>query len=130
MKKQGILNPALAAGLARLGHTQQVVIADCGLPLPAGAVVVDLTLVRGVPKFTEVLRAVLDEIVIEGALIAGEARDSVVETWVRELATGVADLEYLPHEDLKRRLPEASLIIRTGEDTPYANVVLTCSVPF
>lgn len=130
MKKQGILNPALAAGIARLGHTQKVVIADCGLPLPAGAPVVDLTLVRGVPRFTEVLSAVLDEIVIEGALLADEARGSVVETWVRDRTPGLAALDHVPHEELKRLLPEASLLVRTGEDTPYANVVLTCSVPF
>ena len=63
MLRNGILNAPLAGALARLGQTHQVVIADAGLPLPYGVpscAVVDLTLVAGIPRFEEVLDAVLD----------------------------------------------------------------------
>lgn len=129
MKRRGILNPALAFGLARLGHTQTVVIADCGLPLPPDAHVVDLALVQGIPAFTDVLDAVLDEIVIEGVVLASEAVGTVVESWVNA-RIGDVPVTDVPHQRFKELLMNASLIVRTGEATPYANVALSCSVPF
>ncbi len=127
MKKSGIINAPLNGALASLGHGHLVVIADCGLPVPGSAAVVDLSLVRGIPSFTEVLDAVLGEIVVEGAMCASEAAGSVVGQWLedRELP-----LRHIPHEDLKGLLPVARLIIRTGEATPYANVILQCGVDF
>lgn len=127
MKKHGILNGPLNAALGTLGHGHLVVIADCGLPLPASAAVVDLALVKGTPTFAEVLRAVLADVEIEGSVIASEASGTVVEDLVR--AEGLAP-ELLSHEELKAQLPAARLIIRTGEATPFANVVLRCGVTF
>lgn len=128
MKKNGILNPALAAGLARLGHLDTVLITDCGTPIPRGVPLVDLSLVFGVPRFTDVLDALLGELAIESAVAAKECRGSVVEEWLTErLPVGLA---FISHEGLKARVPDASLVVRTGEATPYANVLLTSSVPF
>ncbi|MCO1337461.1 D-ribose pyranase [Kocuria polaris] len=129
MLKTGILNPYLLDGLARLGHTDTVVIADCGLPLPAGARVVDLTLVRGVPSFEQVLRAVGEAIVVESATLAEEARGTAPERLVGEVLPGVT-VEHVDHAQLKSRLPEAKLLVRTGETTPYANAILRCGVNF
>lgn len=126
-RKQGVLNPDLAAGLARLGHGHLVVVADYGLPLPREADVVDLTLVHGVPRFTQVLDALLAEIAVEGSVAAAESSGTDVETWLRERGL-TPDL--VPHDDLKALLPQARLIVRSGEATPYANVVLRCGVPF
>lgn len=127
MKKSGIINAALSGALATLGHGHLVVIADCGLPLPESATVVDLSLVRGVPTFAQVLDAVLGELVIEGSMCAREAEGSVVEHWLKERDVMP---RHISHDDLKGLLPVARLIIRTGEATPYANVVLQCGVDF
>jgi D-ribose pyranase len=126
MKKNGILNPALNAGLSRLGHGHLVVIADCGLPLPPGGPVVDLSLVRGVPRFREVLEAVLAELEVEASFAATEA-GAEVEGWFE--AGGLEPVR-IGHEELKAMLPQAALIIRTGEATPFANIILRCGVPF
>ncbi len=127
MKKHGILNRPLNAALGGLGHGHLVVIADCGMPLPASSTVVDLALVKGVPSFTEVLRAVLADVEIESSLLASEATGSPIEATVR--GEGLHP-DLVSHEDLKALLPAARLIIRTGEATPYANVVLRCGVTF
>ncbi|NJC23713.1 D-ribose pyranase [Arthrobacter pigmenti] len=127
MKKHGILNGPLNAALGTLGHGHLVVIADCGLPLPASAAVVDLALVKGTPRFGDVLRAVLDDVEIEGSLIASEASGSVIEEIVR--AEQLMP-ELVAHEELKALLPSTRLIIRTGEATPFANIVLRCGVTF
>lgn len=127
MKRSGVLNPALAEGLARLGHGHLVLVVDCGTPIPPGARVVDVSVVAGVPGFTQVLDAVLDEIVVEGSVAASESTGTVVAGWLEE--RGLSP-ELVPHEDLKALLPRAALVVRTGEATAWANVGLRCGVPF
>ena len=129
MKRTGILNAELNRHLSRLGHTDTVVVADCGLPQPPGVPVVDLAVIFGVPAFEVVLRAIAAEIVVEGAVIAEESvvRNPAVADLVGSLCD---DVSLVPHEELKRRCAEARLLVRTGEATPYANVILYCGVPF
>lgn len=127
MKKNGILNGPLNAALGHLGHGHLVAIVDCGMPLPVSSTVVDLAVVKGVPSFTELLKAVLADVEIESSLLAAEATGSPVEEIVR--GEGLHP-DFVSHEDLKALLPFARLIIRTGEATPYANVVLGCGVTF
>ncbi|MDN6623767.1 MAG: D-ribose pyranase [Acidipropionibacterium jensenii] len=127
MKRQGLLNPQLCAAIARLGHTDTFVVADCGLPVPRDVPVVDLALVFGIPRFAEVLSAVLSEVVVDHAVIAGEAVGAEPEEWVRG---GVDRVLTVPPEELKRQVADASFVVRTGETTPLANVVVHCGVPF
>lgn len=127
MKKNGILNGPLNGALCALGHGHLVVIADCGLPLPDPAVVADLALVKGVPRFADVLSAVLADVEVEGAVMAAEASGTMVERIVRR--EGLKP-ELVAHEELKALLPSARLIIRTGEATPHANLILRCGVTF
>ena len=129
MKRRGILHADLAREVARLGHTHHVVVADCGLPLPRGGdvAVVDLALVTGVPSFEQVLDALLDELVVEASTIADEARGTAVERWV---TTRGLEPSAVPHERLKELTAGAALVVRTGEATPFANVLLRCGVPF
>ncbi|WP_309080656.1 D-ribose pyranase [Zhihengliuella sp.] len=127
MLKSGLLNPHLLHALGTLGHTDTMVIADCGLPLPRTATVVDLSLVPGLPTFASVLDALAKALVVEGVTMASEARGQQPEAQVRE---HYADVEFVSHEELKARLPEAKVIVRTGETTPYANVILRSGVGF
>jgi len=127
MLKRGILNSHLNAELSRLGHTQLVVVADCGLPIPRGVPTVDLAVVLGVPTFEQVLDAVLDAIVVEGSVAATESADGRV---AQILGQRGLTPELVSHEHLKALLPDAALVVRTGSDVPYANVMLRCGVPF
>ena len=127
MKKAGIINAPLSGALAALGHGHLVAIADCGLPLPASVPVIDLSLVRGIPSFPDVLAAVLDEIVVEGAMAAREATGSIVDGWMDSVGLTPSSIS---HEELKKMLSDVQVIVRTGEATPYANVILCCGVDF
>lgn len=127
MKKRGILNASLSEGIARLGHGDLLIVADCGLPLPLDARVIDLAVVAGVPAFQQVLDALLEEIVVEGALAAAESRTTPAGPWI---ASRIERVQYIPHEELKKLTATAKLIVRTGEATPYANVALRSGVPF
>lgn len=127
MKKSGILNARLSGALARLGHTDTVVIADCGLPIPHDVEVIDLALVFGVPRFIEVLDAVRDEIVVESVVAAHEAVSTSAGDWLDQRFD---DVEHISHAELKERVRDASVVVRSGETTSYANVILQCGVPF
>ena len=67
MKKGGIVNARLVYALARLGHTDRLVVCDAGLPIPPGTEIVDLAFRFGTPSFETVLDGILEELVIEGA---------------------------------------------------------------
>ncbi|MDP9988455.1 D-ribose pyranase [Arthrobacter oryzae] len=127
MKRHGILNAELNAALSRLGHGDLVLLADCGMPAPRGVPVVDLALVLGIPRFDEVLAALVGDLVFESATVAEEGRGTDAEDWV---SSRVGQPSYVSHEELKAMSGAAKLFIRTGEATPYANALLTCGVPF
>ena len=80
MRRTGLLHAELSGWVARLGHTDELVVADCGLPVPPGVPVVDLALTLGVPGLLQVLDVLLDELVVEGAVAADEVRGTLVGT--------------------------------------------------
>ncbi|GAA2201234.1 D-ribose pyranase [Sinomonas flava] len=127
MKKRGILNGPLSGAIATLGHGDLVVVADCGLPLARTGPVVDLAVVPGMPPFTAVLDALLDELIVESALAAEECKGGPVEEWIQPR---LPSTDYISHEQLKSLTAAAKILVRTGEQTPYANVILRCGVPF
>lgn len=129
MRKSGVINAQLSYSLARLGHTDRLVVCDAGLPIPAGPEVVDLAFRFGVPSFEAVLSGLLDELIVEGATTAEEARDRNPPVYDL-LSSRFPGLELVSHEELKLMTAAARLVVRTGEATPFSNVVLRCGVPF
>jgi len=131
MKKHGILNSAISKVLADLGHTDYIVIADAGLPIPQGVLKIDLALKAGTPSFQEVVNAIADDMVIEKVGIASEIHDANVEAaiYISEKFSEIDRLE-VSHEELKRLTGQARAVIRTGEVTPYANCILYSGVFF
>jgi len=131
MKKHGILNSSISKVLADLGHTDTIVIADAGLPIPKDVEKIDLALVPGTPSFQETVAAVIDDMVVEKVILAEEIHDAnkSAETFMKE-ALGDIPFEYISHEEFKTLSKEAKAIIRTGEITPYANVILKAGVFF
>ncbi len=131
MKRRGLLHPEINDALARLGHTDWLVVADCGLPIPPGVRRIDLALVPGVPSFVDVVRALADELAVEKLVVAREMREHnprCLDALTR-LFPGVP-VEEVPHEAFKARVASARAVIRTGEATPYANVILQAGVIF
>ncbi|MEW2386995.1 D-ribose pyranase [Streptomyces venezuelae] len=129
MKRSGILNRHLAGALAELGHGDNVLVCDAGMPIPAGPRVVDLAFRAGVPSFAEVLDGLLDELVVEGGTAAVEVREANPAA-DRLLHDSLPSLALVPHEELKGLSASARLVVRTGEARPYANVLLRCGVSF
>lgn len=132
MQKGGMLNSAIAKVLADLGHTDTIVIGDCGLPVPADVQKIDLALKPGTPSFMEVVEEVAKNMVIEKIEIAAEMEEKNPEVWqaMHELFTEEQWIIDENHEAFKEATKNAKCVIRTGEITPYANVVLHSNVFF
>ena len=121
-----ILNPQLLSLLARVRHTNALIIADRGFPFYSGPETVDISLVNDVPTVVQVLAAIRPEFRIQHAYMAHEFLESnTLETQARFTAA-LADIpfSYESHVEFKRRVPGAIGLIRTGDTTQYANVVL------
>ena len=131
MKKSTLLNSELSFIIAKLGHTDMLVIGDAGLPIPATTQRVDLALVRGVPGAIETLRAVISEMQVERIILANETQtvNPKFEQEVRELLPDVT-VDFVTHEELKNLSADARAVVRTGECEPYANVILVSGVAF
>lgn len=131
MKKTGTLNSEIASVIARLGHTDTVVIGDCGLPIPDGVQRIDLALKPGMPSFIETLDVVLEEMQVESAVLAEEmtVHNAELAQQVQGKLSG-APITYVSHEEFKQLTGRAKAVIRTGEATPYANIILTSGVIF
>ena len=131
MKKKGILNMQISEILASLGHTDTVVIGDCGLPIPCGIARVDLAVVQGLPRFAPVVAAIADELIVQKIIVAEEILEHNAETFrFLENLFSEIPIHKIAHETFKERLIQAKAVIRTGEATPYANVILESGVAF
>ena len=131
MRKRGLLQHALAGTIASMGHTDLLVIADAGLPIPPGVTCIDLAVRCGLPPILDVTGAVADELQVEEIIIAEELveRDEALPSALRELFPD-AGFRSVSHDELKRLTAQARAVVRTGECTPYHNVILVSGVTF
>ena len=131
MKKKGILNVELSAALAGLGHMEKVLIGDAGMPVPENVPVIDLVLVAGIPTFEQVVKAIAEEIVVEKYTVASEMKEKNQRNrkMLEETFEGT-EREEMPHAALKEFTAQCKFAVRTGENTPFANVVIQAGVAF
>ena len=131
MKKTGILNAEISAIVAQMGHTDTLVVADAGLPIPSGPRRIDLALKPGVPGFLETVAVILDELQVESVTIAEEMTQVSPELYKALLELlGDIPVQQVSHVMFKEMTREARAVVRTGEFTPYANIILSAGVVF
>ncbi|HEC2157920.1 D-ribose pyranase [Staphylococcus delphini] len=129
MYKFGTLNSEISRVLSRLGHTDEIVIADCGLPIPDGVKRIDIALKEGTPSFEEVYEELMYHMAVEQVVVAREMVEEN-ETLYQRVKNDFPTLEMVSHEKFKKQTRHAKAIIRTGEATPYANIILKSDVIF
>ncbi len=133
MKKTGTLNAQLSWVIAKMGHTDRLVVCDSGLPIPEEHEVVDLAVSPNIPHFIDVVKVILEELQIESAVVAREMEQSnrnLYQELVRLLPK--VKLSKVTHEQFKQRAASGGNVtyVRTGEATPFANVILASGVTF
>ncbi|MBR2765303.1 MAG: D-ribose pyranase [Blautia sp.] len=127
MKKNGILNSDISRVLSYMGHTDRICIGDCGLPIPDETERIDLALRFGEPAFMEVLKEVAGDMKIEKIILAEEMKEknpAQLQAVKALLGDNGIETEFVPHTELKRLTKECKAVIRTGETTPYSNIIL------
>ena len=127
MKRHGILNSDISRVLSYMGHTDHICIGDCGLPIPDETERIDLAVKFGVPTFMDVLKEVGNDMKIEKIVLAEEIKENnpKVLAEINEYFAGQEiDVEFVSHVGLKEMTKECKAVIRTGETTPYANIIL------
>ncbi|MGF1706428.1 D-ribose pyranase [Enterovibrio baiacu] len=139
MKKSTLLNADIAYLTGTLGHTDEVTICDAGLPIPDHVQRIDLALTHGVPSFLDTVRVYLTDSQIEGvimaeefATISPECHQALLEVLKQEEQScgKTFSIKYVSHEAFKLRTDNSRAVIRTGECTPYANVIFQTGVVF
>lgn len=131
MKKIGVINQPISTVISGMGHMDMLVIADAGLPIPWETNRIDLALKKGIPGFLETLEVVLEELQVESAVLAEEVfpKSPQMAERIMSLLKSIP-IERVPHEEFKVRTSQAKAVIRTGEFTPYANIILVAGVTF
>lgn len=139
MKKTAILNAPLSHCIATLGHTDSLTICDAGLPIPDCVERIDLALTANTPGFLQTLFVTTSEMFVERVVLAEEIKNKNPEILTALLAHlnkleqtqgNQIVIEYVPHETFKSFSHESKAIVRSGECSPYANIILYSGVPF
>ena len=133
MKKNGILNSDISRVLSYLGHTDTIAIGDCGLPIPDETERIDLSLAFGIPTFMQTLKIVAQDMKIEKIILAEEIKTNnpdVLKQVEALFDNQEIDIEFVNHSQLKERTKQCKAVIRTGETTPYANIILQAGCIF
>ncbi|AWB53391.1 D-ribose pyranase [Pasteurella multocida] len=139
MKKNALLNAPLSQVIATLGHTDSLTICDAGLPIPKQVERIDLALSAGVPSFLQTFHAVVTEMFVERAIIAEEIKEKnpkILTALLNSLAQleqqqgNQIEVQYVSHDTFKTYTHASKAIVRSGECSPYANIILYSGVPF
>ena len=139
MKKGPVLNSEISSVISRLGHTDTLVVCDAGLPVPSSTQRIDMALTQGVPGFMQVLEVVTTEMQVEAAIIAAEIQEhnpQLHETLLKHIEQlqqhqgNTINVRYVTHEQFKKQTADSQAVIRSGECSPYANIILCAGVTF
>lgn len=131
MKKSAVINGDISRVIAQMGHFDLLSIGDAGMPVPLGVEKIDLAVTNGVPSFLDVLDNVLEELEVQKIYLAEEIKDanpSILKSIEERFSN--TPIEFIQHSVMKERLNDTHAFIRTGEMTPYANILLESGVTF
>jgi D-ribose pyranase len=131
LKKLGILNKDISEVIAGMGHTDRLTICDAGLPIPDYMRRIDLAIKPNFPRLLDVVEAVANDLQVQQIILAQELRDGnhELDQAINKIFSDT-EILYVPHEEFKEMTNDSRAIIRTGECTSFANIILVSGVIF
>ncbi|MFO3693687.1 D-ribose pyranase [Staphylococcus felis] len=134
MKKTRVLNSHISKAIATIGHFDLLTITDAGMPIPNDDRRMDLAITKELPRFIDVLEVVLSEMEIQKVYLAEEIKSNnpTQLQQIKKLLDKNVEIAYIPHSEMKTYLshPLNKGNIRTGEVTPFSNIILESNVTF
>ncbi|MDD7910831.1 MULTISPECIES: D-ribose pyranase [Pseudovibrio] len=139
MRKSVLQNAPISDIISRMGHGDGICVGDAGLPIPAGTERIDLAVRRHLPGMLDVAETIGGELQIERVLIAKEMVEQQPDYHAEVMAfiARIADAQgtdiavaTTSHDDFKKETASCKAVVRTGECTPYANVIFYAGVSF
>lgn len=147
MKKRGILNAELSKAVGKMGHGDIILIGDVGCPFPRHNMTtcIDLAVTDGIPKVSDVLKVVLEELEVEEYMVAEETKEvspavyeefkEIISQYSNKgnaLKETVVEHPKMKHMWLNGALEgeEVKVFVRTGQRTPYCYIALVAGVDF
>jgi D-ribose pyranase len=126
MLQTGILNPHVLDLVARVRHTNTLVIADWAFPYWPEIETVDISLTKGIPTVLDVLDLLKQNFKIGRIWQAEEFYSTNTAENIAKFAASFGSIPVTreAHIDFKKRVPHAIGLIRTGCPTPYGNIIL------
>lgn len=131
MKKTAVINSNLSRVISLMGHFDKLAIGDAGTPVPEGTEKIDLAVTKGIPKFMDVLNNVLEELAIQKIYLAKEIKiqNPKMLKAIKDRLPSIP-IEFITHNQLKKDLKDCKAFVRTGEMTPFSNIMLESTVVF
>jgi D-ribose pyranase len=126
MINHGILNPQILSLLARVRHTNALVISDRGFPFWPMIETLDISVVDDLPSVLQLIAAVRANHNFTQAYQAEEFLKNNFKTTQQKFARALKGIPttFEPHVEFKKRVPHAIGLIRTGDTVQYANTIL------
>src|SRR5580692_1248715 len=126
MINHGLINPHLLSLLARVRHTNALVIADRGFPFWPMIETVDVSVVGDLPTVLQLIAAVRTNHNFTQAYQAEEFLKNNTSAMRQKFAAALKGVPttFEPHIEFKKRVPGAIGLIRTGDTVQYANTIL------
>lgn len=131
MKKTKVINSDISRVISQMGHFDKLSIGDAGMPVPMKTEKIDLAITNGLPSFMAVLENVLEELAVQRIFLAEEIKSENPEM-LKKIQARLPEtpITFIPHSEMKTELNQVQAFIRTGEMTPYANILLESGVVF
>ncbi|MEJ1319083.1 D-ribose pyranase [Latilactobacillus sakei] len=131
MRKTKVINTQISSVISDMGHFDTLSIGDLGMPVPIGTKKIDVAIENGVPSFIQVLTNILSELEVQKVYLANEIKTANPEQLEAIKALiGETPIEFINHSQMKQDLNKAKAFVRTGEMTPYSNIILESGVVF
>lgn len=131
MRKTKVINTQISSVISDMGHFDTLSIGDAGMPVPVGTKKIDVAIENGVPSFIQVLTNILSELEVQKVYLANEIKTANPEQLEAIKALiGETPIEFINHSQMKQDLNKAKAFVRTGEMTPYSNIILESGVVF
>ncbi len=130
MKKIGVINKDISEVIASLGHKDMLGISDVGLSIPSQVRRIDLSVDINIPRFLDVLNAVLKELIVEKVILPEEIKENspIMYKKILNCLSEEVEVELVPVEKFKQMTKKVKGLIRTGQYTPYSDALLVASI--